>query len=150
MYDGNDGYYNDDGGGRRMRHRMLELAEKEAPLASVEAAAPGQLEAYNAEFWGEYNELQASRSLYENNYDVGDWNMCQRIYKYGVWCDEECRALDFFRIRRSAHAQHSLCVQHLWPGLSLIICANRFVTGAMIAHYRRFAKTILTANQISE
>ncbi|CAB9503732.1 expressed unknown protein (Partial), partial [Seminavis robusta] len=97
QYDGNDGYYNDDGGGRRMRHRMLELAEKEAPLASVEAAAPGQLEAYNAEFWGEYNELQASRSLYENNYDVGDWNMCQRIYKYGVWCDEECRALDFFR-----------------------------------------------------
>lgn len=23
--------------------------------------------------------------------------MCQRIFKYGVWCDEECRALDFFR-----------------------------------------------------
>ena len=23
--------------------------------------------------------------------------MCQRIYKYGVWCDEECRSLDFFR-----------------------------------------------------
>lgn len=23
--------------------------------------------------------------------------MCQRVYKYGVWCDEECRALDFFR-----------------------------------------------------
>lgn len=23
--------------------------------------------------------------------------MCQRIYKYGVWCDEECRSLDLFR-----------------------------------------------------
>lgn len=36
------------------------------------------------------------RSLYDN-YDVGNWNMCQRIYKYGVWCDEECRSLDNFR-----------------------------------------------------
>lgn len=38
------------------------------------------------------------RSLYDNNYyDIGDWNMCQRVYKYGVWCDEECRSLDLFR-----------------------------------------------------
>ena len=38
------------------------------------------------------------RNLSDNNYyDVGNWNMCQRIYKYGVWCDEECRSLDFFR-----------------------------------------------------
>jgi uncharacterized membrane protein YhaH (DUF805 family) len=37
------------------------------------------------------------RGLYDNYYDVGNWNMCQRIYKYGMWCDQECRALDFFR-----------------------------------------------------
>lgn len=49
-------------------------------------------------FWKEYRELHNDRSLYEGDYyNVGDWNMCQRIYKYGVWCDEECRALDFFR-----------------------------------------------------
>ena len=37
------------------------------------------------------------RQLYENNYDLDDWNMCQRVYKYGMWCDEECRSLDAFR-----------------------------------------------------
>lgn len=35
--------------------------------------------------------------MYENNYDIGDWNICQRVYKYGMWCDEECRSLDAFR-----------------------------------------------------
>lgn len=24
--------------------------------------------------------------------------MCTKVYKYGVWCDEDCRALDAFRI----------------------------------------------------
>jgi undecaprenyl pyrophosphate phosphatase UppP len=37
------------------------------------------------------------RGLQNDYYDIGEWNMCQRIYKYGVWCDEECKALDFFR-----------------------------------------------------
>jgi len=41
--------------------------------------------------------MMMQRSLYDNYYDIGEWNMCQRIYKYGVWCDEECRSLDFFR-----------------------------------------------------
>jgi uncharacterized membrane protein YhaH (DUF805 family) len=40
---------------------------------------------------------EQKRQLYENNYDVGDWNMCQRVFKYGMWCDEECRSLDAFR-----------------------------------------------------
>jgi uncharacterized membrane protein YhaH (DUF805 family) len=53
-------------------------------------------QAYHTAFWAEYHEMR--RNLYDNNYyDVGDWNMCQRIYKYGVWCDAECRSLDFFR-----------------------------------------------------
>jgi len=26
------------------------------------------------------------------------WNMCQRLYKYGIWCDADCRALDTFRV----------------------------------------------------
>lgn len=42
-------------------------------------------------------DQQQSRGLYDNYYDVGNWNLCQRIYKYGMWCDQECRALDFFR-----------------------------------------------------
>jgi uncharacterized membrane protein YhaH (DUF805 family) len=54
------------------------------------------LQSYHNQFWSEYDALQ--RNLYESDYyDVGDWNMCQRVFKYGVWCDEECRSLDFFR-----------------------------------------------------
>lgn len=26
--------------------------------------------------------------------------MCQRVYKYGLWCDEDCRSLDAFRTDR--------------------------------------------------
>jgi uncharacterized membrane protein YhaH (DUF805 family) len=63
-------------------------------------------QAYEQEFWDEVNRQQQQkearsvedgRELYDNYYDVGSWNMCQRIYKYGMWCDQECRALDFFR-----------------------------------------------------
>jgi hypothetical protein len=70
-------------------------------------ASEKDLKAYHDNFWSEYEALVnqqkhhhkdlSGRSLYENYYDIGDWNMCQRLYKYGVWCDEECRALDFFR-----------------------------------------------------
>jgi len=43
------------------------------------------------------------RGLENQNDDVYDggvseWNMCQRVYKYGVWCDKECRDIDTFRI----------------------------------------------------
>jgi hypothetical protein len=38
------------------------------------------------------------RKLYEEEYDIGDWNMCQRLRKYGVWCDDDCQALDAFRV----------------------------------------------------
>ena len=62
------------------------------------------LEAYETEFWEEYNqvmesrdEVGTSRSLYNNYYNLGDWNMCQRLYKYGLWCDDDCRSLDYFR-----------------------------------------------------
>jgi uncharacterized membrane protein YhaH (DUF805 family) len=54
------------------------------------------LQTYEKDFWAEHDDIK-QRSLYDNKYDVSGWNMCQRIYKYGVWCDEECRALDFFR-----------------------------------------------------
>jgi hypothetical protein len=83
-------YQNDDG------NRRLE----------AKGAPENEITKYQNEFWAEYDEIIKSRkpeiegshrSLYENYYDIGDWNMCQRLYKYGVWCDEECRSLDFFR-----------------------------------------------------
>lgn len=61
------------------------------------------------------------RSLYENNYDANDWNMCERVYKYGVWCDEECRSLDVFRTDR-------------WSGADMILLSIMctFVTSMML------------------
>lgn len=37
------------------------------------------------------------RSLYEDSYGgVDDWNMCQQVYKYGMYCDDDCQSLDAF------------------------------------------------------
>ena len=47
--------------------------------------------------------------------------MCQRVYKYGVWCDEECRSLDTFRVDE-------------WSGsdVILLIMMCIFMSGMMI------------------
>lgn len=29
---------------------------------------------------------------------IAAWNMCQRVHKYGMWCDADCQALDTFRV----------------------------------------------------
>ena len=55
------------------------------------------LQEFEVEFW---RDVERQRNLYDNNYSVDDWNMCQRVYKYGVWCDEDCRSLDTFRTDR--------------------------------------------------
>ena len=70
------------------------------------------------EFW---EEAKKTRELYDNFYDVGNWNMCQRVYKYGVWCDDECRALDAFRTDR-------------WPGADVILLSIMctFLTAMML------------------
>lgn len=38
------------------------------------------------------------RSMYDNYYDVGNWNMCEQMYNYGVYCNSDCQALDSFRL----------------------------------------------------
>jgi hypothetical protein len=53
------------------------------------------VKAYHQRFWQEYDQIQ--RKLYDNSYDIGNWNFCQRLYKYAVWCDRDCRSLDVFR-----------------------------------------------------
>jgi hypothetical protein len=78
------------------------------------------LQSYRDTFWNEYERIVEKRSLYDN-YDVGEWNMCQRIYKYGVWCDEECRSLDFFRTDEWSTSDIALLA---------IMCT--FLTGMMV------------------
>jgi uncharacterized membrane protein YhaH (DUF805 family) len=57
------------------------------------------LQTFDKQFWQEIDQQQ-HRKLYDNAYNFGDWNMCQRVYKYGVWCDDSCRSLDAFRTDR--------------------------------------------------
>jgi len=58
-------------------------------------ASGGRLEAYSEEFW---SELKGIRRSLENDEDVGDWNMCQRVFHYGVWCDEACLKKGSFQL----------------------------------------------------
>ena len=30
--------------------------------------------------------------------DVVTWNMCERVHKYGMWCDANYQAMDTFRV----------------------------------------------------
>ena len=82
---------------------------------------------YAEQFWKEYDLMKYGRHLYDNYYDVGAWNMCQRIYKYGVWCDEECRALDFFRTDQWSGSDIFLLsiMCTFLSGLMLLIVAKR-------------------------
>mmetsp|Transcript_20127 Transcript_20127/g.30267 ORF Transcript_20127/g.30267 Transcript_20127/m.30267 type:complete len:528 (-) Transcript_20127:422-2005(-) len=70
-------------------------------------AVPGDFEKFFTDFW---NDVDTQRSLYGNYYDVGDWNMCQQIKKYGVWCDSECQALDAYRVNEWSTSDTSLLV----------------------------------------
>jgi UDP-N-acetylmuramyl pentapeptide phosphotransferase/UDP-N-acetylglucosamine-1-phosphate transferase len=47
--------------------------------------------------------------------------MCQRVFKYGVWCDETCRDLDAFRTDR-------------WSGADVILLSimSTFLTAMML------------------
>ena len=47
--------------------------------------------------------------------------MCERVYKYGLWCDEDCRSLDAFRTDR-------------WSGADIILLSIMctFLTSMML------------------
>lgn len=131
---GNDDKYNTDDSNRR---RAQQIETTSTSLGADVGAPVELLQRYKDQFWADYYEYitleQAeehslnSRSLYGNSYDVGDWNMCQRVFKYGVYCDEECRALDFFRTNVwSASDVYLLVFMCLFmTALMLLIIAKR-------------------------
>ncbi|KAL3942626.1 MAG: hypothetical protein SGARI_000208 [Bacillariaceae sp.] len=90
----NNGYNN--GGNRAL---MLRGDEEGDRIHSFTPAA-GELERFEAEFWRDVAYQQRQRELYDNNYSIDDWNMCQQVYKYGLYCDDQCRSLDAFRTDR--------------------------------------------------
>jgi len=55
-------------------------------------------EEYVNDVWKHYHRRLEDRDDDAYNGGVSEWNMCQRVYKYGVWCDKECRDIDTFRI----------------------------------------------------
>jgi len=56
------------------------------------------LQEYVNVVWDNYHRGLEDRDDDTYNGGVSEWNMCQRVYKYGVWCDKECRDIDTFRI----------------------------------------------------
>jgi len=65
------------------------------------AAEKGALESFERGFWKEQAQIRDLGNGNTNSYNddsVQYWNMCKKVYKYGVWCDEDCRDLDAFRI----------------------------------------------------
>merc|ERR1712038_1144370 len=95
-----DDFYTLDDDDRR-NLRALEKEEEEMEHAALEKFTPesGALENFETQFWEENNKI---RELEDYGYFADDsvksWNMCAKVYKYGVWCDEDCRSLDTFRI----------------------------------------------------
>lgn len=53
--------------------------------------------------------------------------MCQRVYKYGLWCDEDCRSLDYFRTDQWSTADiYILVIMCIFmTAMTLLIVAKR-------------------------
>jgi len=91
--DDDDDFYTADDDGRR---NLMEFK-----------AADGELERFEKEFYTTKRELGNDDAANDDaaaddataiDDSVLSWNMCSKVYKYGVWCDEDCRSLDTFRI----------------------------------------------------
>jgi len=68
---------------------------------AIEPAEMNAMELYEKGFWKEHEEIRELGNGNNGSYNDDNtkyWNMCTKVYKYGVWCDEDCRALDAFRI----------------------------------------------------
>jgi len=92
-------------------------------------AQESELKSFENEFWSEVEEQ--SRQLA----DVQNWNMCSRIYKYGMWCDEDCRALDTFRVNQWSHSDIFLLI---------IMCG--FMSAMMLLIFAKRVKAYEKAN----
>eukprot|EP00531_Pseudo-nitzschia_arenysensis_P009895 CAMPEP_0116151924 /NCGR_PEP_ID=MMETSP0329-20121206/20370_1 /TAXON_ID=697910 /ORGANISM="Pseudo-nitzschia arenysensis, Strain B593" /LENGTH=689 /DNA_ID=CAMNT_0003648597 /DNA_START=232 /DNA_END=2301 /DNA_ORIENTATION=+ len=127
--DGNN--YNYNGGNRR----TLRQQPKNKPfLAPVEE----EFKKYELEFWNDMNSqfTNGDRLLYENSYGgVDDWNMCEQVHKYGMYCDEDCQSLDAFSSNQWSSADIVL--------LSIMCTFMATMMVLIVAKHKRAARTIL-------
>mmetsp|Transcript_21229 Transcript_21229/g.44116 ORF Transcript_21229/g.44116 Transcript_21229/m.44116 type:complete len:602 (+) Transcript_21229:281-2086(+) len=88
-----DFYALNDDGGRKLRKNSKDLD------ASHSLTAKDALKQYEAEFSQEMSLTHRQLDQQTGNMDnVVTWNMCERVHHYGMWCDEDCRSLDTFRV----------------------------------------------------
>jgi len=102
-YQANSNYYNGNGGRRQTsqqqqpgKTRRLHEPKHSTALVPVQS----ELKKFESEFWANIDSQleDQERSLYENQYGgVDSWNICEQVYKYGLYCDEECQSLDAFK-----------------------------------------------------
>ncbi|VEU36554.1 unnamed protein product [Pseudo-nitzschia multistriata] len=103
---------NDDGNGRRLTSTTTTMTSDEPrrlgevpsavtkELSSALVPVQSELEKFESEFWTSVDAQLEDRErfLYENKYGgVDSWNICEQVYKYGLYCDEECQSLDAFK-----------------------------------------------------
>mmetsp|Transcript_5262 Transcript_5262/g.10683 ORF Transcript_5262/g.10683 Transcript_5262/m.10683 type:complete len:318 (-) Transcript_5262:247-1200(-) len=77
--DGNVTYYDDGYGANDDQYGNRQL------LSTMEKS----LKEYYRDFWNDMRQLASS--------NIGSWNFCDKVWTYGIFCDDECRALDTFR-----------------------------------------------------
>lgn len=65
--------------------------------------------------------------------------MCQRVYKYGIWCDEDCRNLDVFRSDRWSGADIILLsiMCTFMSAMMLLIVAKRLKSAQKLRAYNQ-------------
>ncbi|KAL7549908.1 hypothetical protein ACHAWF_013167 [Thalassiosira exigua] len=92
-----DFYALDDDNARRGLRRLERRGEIDAGHS---LSAKDAKEAYEADFEQEMSLIRRRlEDADEANYNnIATWNMCQRVHKYGMWCDTGCQALDTFRV----------------------------------------------------
>lgn len=103
----NNDYFkeNDDGddGGRLLydvgssaKRTTMTLQESNQEIANDARRLVSQIVAEQQLSQSEDTDVDTSRSLTKRG--VGNWNLCDRLWRYGAYCDEECQALDTFRV----------------------------------------------------
>ncbi|KAL7486211.1 hypothetical protein ACHAW6_011810 [Cyclotella cf. meneghiniana] len=88
-----DDFYGIDDDARRRGLRNLQEIDASHSLTAKES-----LKEYEAAFKQELQRSLEEANEYSNANNVASWNMCERVHHYGMWCDEDCRSLDTFRV----------------------------------------------------
>ena len=98
---------------------------------------------FELEFWKDVKRQREhrDRQLYDNQYGgVDDWNMCEQVYKYGLYCDEQCQALDAFTHTQWSSADIALLsiMVTFMAAMMLLVVAKRLKASRSHRRQRSF------------